>query len=53
MMGVSRVATGKALKRLERDGMVHLGYGRIDLPDVQGLIAMVEDGDPLFVLPCA
>lgn len=53
MMGVSRVATGKALKRLERDGMVQLGYGRIDLPDVQGLIAMVEDSDPLFVLPGA
>lgn len=51
MLGVSRVATGKALKRLERDGLVHLGYGRIDLPDVQGLIAMVEAGDPLFMLP--
>ncbi len=52
-LGVSRVATGKALKRLEQDGMVELGYGRIDLPDVQGLIAKVEADDPLFMLPRA
>jgi len=37
MMGVSRVSVGKALKKLESDGLVELGYGHIHLPDVSRL----------------
>lgn len=42
-LGVSRVSVGKALKRLERDGHVHLGYGRVELPDVPRFRAWIEE----------
>lgn len=42
-LGVSRVSVGKALKRLERDGYVRLGYGRIELPDVPRFRVWVEE----------
>ncbi|MEO0368419.1 MAG: Crp/Fnr family transcriptional regulator [Pseudomonadota bacterium] len=40
--GVSRVSMGKALKRLERLGLLTLGYGKIDLPDENRLQAWLE-----------
>jgi len=43
MLGVSRVAVGKALKKLEADHLVELGYGRIHLPSVKRLKARVEE----------
>jgi CRP-like cAMP-binding protein len=42
MLGVSRVSIGKALKKLERQGLIKLGYGRIDVPDVARLRAQVD-----------
>ncbi len=42
MLGVSRVAVGKALKKLEADGLVELRYGSILLPDVPGLSGWLE-----------
>lgn len=42
ILGVSRVAIGKALKKLEADGLVDLGYGRITLPDASALRARVN-----------
>ncbi len=48
MLGVSRVAAGKALKKLERDGLVVLGYGRIDIIDMDALRAMIRQEDQFF-----
>jgi CRP/FNR family transcriptional regulator, cyclic AMP receptor protein len=50
MLGVSRVAIGKALKRLQMEGLIKLGYGQIHLPDVESLRAKVDDESPLLPL---
>lgn len=50
MLGVSRVAAGKALKRLEGKGLVSLGYGRVDVPDVQHLKGFVSDEDQFYAI---
>lgn len=42
MLGVSRVAVGKALKTLESDRLVTLKYGSILLPDVRRLFDWLE-----------
>ncbi|MBG53979.1 MAG: hypothetical protein CML99_16425 [Rhodobiaceae bacterium] len=52
MLGVSRVAAGKALKKIQAAGLVRLGYGRIEIPSVQRLKTMVRDAD-LLTLPTA
>jgi len=52
MLGVSRVAAGKALKKIQAAGLVRLGYGRIEIPSVQRLKTMVCDADQL-TLPTA
>jgi len=48
MLGVSRVATGKALGRLEKDGFVVRGYGYIEIPDVEAMRSMIAAEDPFF-----
>ncbi len=48
MLGVSRVATGKALGRLEADGLVVRRYGYIEIPDVQAMRSMIAAEDPFF-----
>jgi len=48
MLGVSRVATGKALGRLENEGLVVRKYGYIEIPDVQAMRSMIANEDPLF-----
>ncbi len=50
MLGVSRVAIGKALKRLQAGGLIELGYGRIHLPDVEQLRAKIDEESPLLPL---
>ena len=50
MLGVSRVAIGKALKKLESDHLVDVGYGQIRLPDVSRLLGRVKADDPLYPL---
>jgi len=42
MLGVSRVSIGKALKKLQADGLAELAYGRIHLPDAKRLRARVN-----------
>ncbi len=48
MLGVSRVATGKALKRLKDKGLLSLKYGRIDIPDVRALRELIVNEDQFF-----
>ncbi len=48
MLGVSRVAAGKALKLLQDEGLVALRYGRIDIRDVARLRALIADEDQFF-----
>ncbi len=48
MLGVSRVAAGKALKLLQDDGLVALRYGRIDIQDVARLRALIANEDQFF-----
>jgi len=48
MLGVSRVAIGKALKRLKQQGYVLLHYGRVEIPDVARLRALIADEDQFF-----
>ena len=43
MLGVSRQTINKELRRLERSGLVALGYGRILVMDVAGLRALGHD----------
>ncbi|WP_428409742.1 Crp/Fnr family transcriptional regulator [Hyphococcus sp.] len=40
-LGVSRVSIGKALARLQDEGLIELGYGRIGVPDRKRLNAWV------------
>ena len=46
-VGASRSSVNQALRGLERQGLVSLGYGRIDVVDQVGLGAMVEPGEPV------
>ena len=41
-VGVSRVSVGKALKKLESEGLIALKYGLIEIPDVDALSAWVD-----------
>jgi len=50
MIGVSRVAIGKALKKLESEGLVTVGYGQINLPNISKLQDRVASNDPRFSL---
>jgi len=43
ILGVSRVSVGKALKKLQTDHLVTIGYGCINLPDIAKLAAWLED----------
>lgn len=42
MLGVSRVAIGKALKKLQADGLVRIGYGTIELLEAEELRSLLE-----------
>jgi len=42
MLGVSRVAVGKALKALQSEALVLMGYGSIVLPDIRRLSLWIE-----------
>ena len=54
MSGVSRVSVGKALKKMQRKGLVTLEYGRIHIPDTSRLIQTVEaENQILPVTPSA
>ena len=48
MLGVSRVATGKALKLLQEKDLVKLRYGRIDVNNIRGLCALITDEDQFY-----
>lgn len=48
MLGVSRVATGKALKLLQEKDLVKLRYGRIDINNIRGLRALITDEDQFY-----
>lgn len=50
ILGVSRVAIGKALKRLESDGLIERGYGSIVLPDTSRLSAWLENHRQLVAI---
>jgi DNA-binding FadR family transcriptional regulator len=50
MLGVSRVAAGKALKRMQADGLVVPRYGRIEVPHIRRLREMVAAEDQFFPL---
>jgi CRP/FNR family transcriptional regulator len=43
ILGVSRVAVSKALKSLQADGLVTMGYGSIELADVQAMLEWLDD----------
>ena len=47
MIGVSRVAIGKALDKLSEKGLVQTGYGRIDVLDANKLRDYLARQDPL------
>lgn len=51
MLGVSRVAIGKALKQLAARQLISLGYGQIDLRNVAGLKAWVTREDKFLSIP--
>lgn len=53
MLGVSRVAAGKALKRMQADGLVMPRYGRIEVPHIRRLREMVAAEDQFFPLDWA
>ncbi|TNE40250.1 MAG: Crp/Fnr family transcriptional regulator [Alphaproteobacteria bacterium] len=50
MLGVSRVSIGKALKKLQDEGLIEMGFGRIHLPDVQRYRAQVDSEHQLLPL---
>lgn len=49
-LGVSRVSVGKALGRLQDEGVIQLGYGRIEIPDRVRLEQWIADRSPLAPL---
>ncbi|MFA5122076.1 Crp/Fnr family transcriptional regulator [Zavarzinia sp.] len=50
LFGVSRVSIGKALRRLEGDGLIAIGYGRIAVPDREALAAWLAERTVLMPL---
>lgn len=42
-LGVTRVSVATALRELEHEGLVHRGYGRIEIPSVSALRAWVDE----------
>lgn len=50
ILGVSRVAVSKALKVLHSDGLVKMGYGTINLPDIARLLEWLESNHQLAPL---
>ncbi|MHA7871308.1 MAG: Crp/Fnr family transcriptional regulator [Hyphococcus sp.] len=42
-LGVSRVSVGKALSRLQDEGLIALGYGRINVPDCAALRYWIDE----------
>ena len=51
MLGVSRVAVGKALKKLQAEGLLETGYGRIHLRGVAALAEWVDARRQVSALP--
>ena len=47
MIGVSRVAVGKALDKLAKRRLIETGYGRIKVPDTAALRQFLHQQDPL------
>lgn len=50
IIGVSRVAVSKALKGLQSNNLVKMGYGTIELPDVAHLLEWLESNYQLVPL---
>ena len=46
-LGVSRVSIGKALARLQDEGLIDLGYGRIGVPDRENLSDWIAERLPV------
>lgn len=51
ILGVTRIAVARALDRLEEDGLIRRGYGKIDVPDVPSLRTWVAEHSKLPTLP--
>ncbi len=49
-LGISRVSVGKVLQRLQRDGLIELGYRCIHLPEVEKLEQWVADRNVIIPL---
>lgn len=47
MIGVSRVAVGKALDKLASKSLIETGYGKIHVPDTDALKRFLDRQDPL------
>lgn len=43
MLGASRQAVSRELKALEMEGLLHLKYGKMHIPDLRTIVAMYED----------
>ncbi|MES0883840.1 helix-turn-helix domain-containing protein, partial [Roseibium sp. SCP14] len=41
-VGASRVSVGKALKKLEQEGLIALKYGAIEIPDAKALSDWID-----------
>lgn len=50
LLGVSRVSIGKALGELQSQGLIKLGYGRIEIPDPSALKAWITKNAPLLAI---
>ena len=48
MLGVSRVATGKALQQLEQKHLIRRRYGRTDIKDIAGLRSFIAEEDQFY-----
>jgi CRP-like cAMP-binding protein len=48
ILGVARVSVARALDRLEEEGLLRQGYGRIEVPDVASLRAWVAKNSKLL-----
>jgi CRP-like cAMP-binding protein len=48
ILGVTRVSVARALDRLEEEGLLRRGYGRIEVPDVASLRAWVAENSKLL-----
>ena len=47
ILGVTRISVARALDRLEEEGLIRRGYGRIEVPDVVSLQAWVAESSKL------